>query len=54
MEEERSTTAFSLPRPDPDIALDEGPHLFYAIQWFAFALIAGLGYVALYHARAGL
>jgi len=28
-------------------ALDEGPHLSYALQWFAFALIAVVGYGAL-------
>ncbi len=32
-----------LPIPDPDIDLSEGPHLSYAIQWFAFAAIAILG-----------
>ncbi len=31
------------PRPDPEIDLTEGPHLNYAMQWFAFALIALLG-----------
>ena len=33
-----------LPRPDPDIELDEGSHLIYAVQWFAFAgiLIGGV------------
>ncbi len=52
MEEERAPAAlFSLPRPDPDIALDEGPHLGYAIQWFAFAFISGFGYVFFYHTR---
>lgn len=33
----------SLPRPDPRVELDEGPHLGYAVQWFAFASIAVLG-----------
>lgn len=33
----------ALPRPDPRIDLDEGPHLGYAIQWFAFAAIAIIG-----------
>ena len=28
-------------------ALDEGPHLSYAIQWFSFAVIAGVGGVLL-------
>jgi surfeit locus 1 family protein len=32
-----------LPRPDAAIDLSEGPHLSYAIQWFAFALIAIIG-----------
>jgi surfeit locus 1 family protein len=33
------------PDPDPDIDLSEGPHLAYAIQWFAFSAIAlgGIG-----------
>lgn len=33
----------ALPRPDPRIDLDEGPHLGYALQWFAFAGIAIVG-----------
>jgi cytochrome oxidase assembly protein ShyY1 len=32
--------------PEPP-AIDEGPHLGYAIQWFCFALIALVGYVIL-------
>ncbi len=39
------------PKPQPDISLDEGSHLFYAIQWFAFAVIAVGGYAAYYHQR---
>ena len=39
------------PKPQPDISLDEGSHLLYAIQWFAFAMIAAVGYVALYRQR---
>lgn len=31
------------PIPDPGIDLSDGPHLNYAMQWFAFALIALLG-----------
>ncbi len=44
-----------LPRPDPDIRLDEGAHLFYAIQWAAFALILLGGYAFFFqaHVRAG-
>jgi surfeit locus 1 family protein len=33
----------SLLTPDPQIDLSEGPHLSYAIQWFAFAAIAFVG-----------
>jgi surfeit locus 1 family protein len=32
-----------LPRRLPPPSLDEGPHLNYAIQWFAFATIALVG-----------
>lgn len=31
------------PLPEPEIDLETGPHLGYAIQWFAFALIAKVG-----------
>jgi surfeit locus 1 family protein len=31
------------PRPSTEIDLSEGPHLGYAIQWFAFAAIALIG-----------
>jgi len=40
-----------LPRPDPDIQLDEGSHFIYAIQWFAFAAILPLVYGFLYTTR---
>ena len=33
----------SLPTPVPISELSEGPHLSYAIQWFAFALVAVAG-----------
>ena len=38
----------SLPRvlPPPNVA-DEGPHLGYAVQWFGFAAVALIGFVAL-------
>lgn len=29
----------------PELELTEGPHLGYALQWFAFALILGVGYL---------
>lgn len=32
---------------EPDLDLSNGPHLGYAIQWFAFALILAVGYVKL-------
>lgn len=31
------------PIPDPDVDVSDGPHLSYALQWFAFALIAVIG-----------
>ncbi|HBY92393.1 MAG: SURF1 family protein [Ardenticatenaceae bacterium] len=35
----------SLPyRSQPELDLSEGPHLGYAIQWFLFAAILGIGY----------
>lgn len=40
-----------LPRPDPDIRLDEGSHLLYAVQWAAFAGILAAGYAFFFHAR---
>jgi surfeit locus 1 family protein len=36
-----------LPRPLEPPALDNGPHLSYAIQWFSFTAIAVVGYVFL-------
>ncbi len=42
----------SIPRRLRPPALDPGPHRSYAIQWFAFALIAGIGGVVLF--RRGL
>lgn len=34
-----------LPVREEPMALDEGNHLSYAVQWFAFAVIAGFGYI---------
>jgi surfeit locus 1 family protein len=49
-----------LPQPADPRLLDEGPHLSYAIQWFAFSLILAIVYAALmrqelqrYAAKAG-
>jgi surfeit locus 1 family protein len=36
-----------LPRPPDPYRLDEGPHLGYALQWFTFAGIVGVGYIFL-------
>jgi surfeit locus 1 family protein len=38
------TQAAGLPRPTPAPAFDEGPHLSYAIQWFAFTAIGLIGW----------
>jgi surfeit locus 1 family protein len=35
----------------PDIDLSDGPHLGYAIQWFLFASILGIGYVLFVRTR---
>ncbi|MGQ0563408.1 MAG: SURF1 family protein [Gemmatimonadota bacterium] len=35
----------ALPAREPPPALDEGPHLGYAIQWFSFAIIAVTGWL---------
>ncbi|WP_029215166.1 SURF1 family protein [Kallotenue papyrolyticum] len=41
-----------LPQPHPAIDItDEGPHLSYAIQWFSFAVIGVIGYLALVRSR---
>lgn len=40
-----------LPVSSPVVALDEGPHLGYAIQWFAFAVILVVGSFALRRQR---
>jgi surfeit locus 1 family protein len=42
----RATDARPVPLAEPEIALSEGPHLFYAGQWFAFAALLVGGYVA--------
>lgn len=38
-------------RSAPAVDLSEGPHLGYAIQWFSFAVVAGVVYVALVRSR---
>lgn len=41
-----------IPVDPPDFA-DEGPHLAYAVQWFAFAVIGVVGYYFLLRRRSG-
>lgn len=36
-------------RQEPEIDLSEGPHLGYALQWFIFSLILGVGYLYFVH-----
>jgi surfeit locus 1 family protein len=44
-------TPRQFPKQQPEISLDEGSHLIYAIQWFSFAIIAAIGYPFLYRER---
>lgn len=41
------TAGTRYPRPLEPPPLDEGPHLGYALQWFSFALIGVIGWLAL-------
>ena len=43
-----------LPIPLPLPAVDDGPHLSYAVQWFSFGSIALVGYVALMRRELGV
>ncbi len=45
-EEGRAPAALPV-RVAPEVDLSEGNHLSYALQWYAFALIAGIVYIAL-------
>ncbi len=38
-------------RIEPEVDLTEGPHLGYAAQWFAFALVAGVVYLGVLRSR---
>lgn len=45
---EPGRTPEELPRRiQPDIAISEGNHFSYALQWFSFAVIAGVVYIAI-------
>ncbi len=52
LEAQEPPTAGPLPVPAPRPALDDGPHLSYAIQWFAFALLGGGFYAVWLRKRA--
>ncbi len=44
--------AMTLPaRETPTFDLSEGPHLSYALQWFSFALMLGIGYLYFVYRR---
>jgi surfeit locus 1 family protein len=45
LEGDTSTASMKVPARSPPPALDEGPHMSYAIQWFSFATIAIVGTV---------
>lgn len=38
-------------RIEPELDLSEGPHLGYALQWFAFAIVAGVVYIGVVRSR---
>ena len=44
----------AMPIRSEPIALDEGNHLSYAIQWFTFAVVLGFGYIMLVRHRTRL
>jgi surfeit locus 1 family protein len=47
LEQDPQPDATALPAPEHTLELDDGPHLSYAIQWFAFAVILVVGSIAL-------
>lgn len=38
-------------RIEPEVDMSEGPHMGYALQWFAFAIVAGVVYLAAVRSR---
>jgi cytochrome oxidase assembly protein ShyY1 len=50
LQEPDDPNTYPEPLPDPD--LGAGPHLSYAVQWFSFATIAGVGWWLLVRASA--
>jgi len=51
IEADSSGDAGTLPIAGSTVDLSDGPHLSYAIQWFAFALILAVGSLALWRQR---
>jgi surfeit locus 1 family protein len=51
---EPGRTYNAMPIRSEPIALDEGNHLSYAIQWFTFAVVLGFGYIMLVRHRTRL
>ncbi len=52
VQQEPDSSWIELPyRDQPDLDLSEGPHFGYAIQWFTFAGIAGIGYLFFFRKR---
>lgn len=47
LEQDPGADTTTLPAPEHNLELDDGPHLSYAIQWFAFAAILLIGSLAL-------
>jgi surfeit locus 1 family protein len=47
LQQQTPVQAGVLPEPPPLPPVTNGPHLSYALQWFAFAAIAAIGYVVL-------
>ena len=47
LEQDPGSEFTALPAPEHNFELDDGPHLSYAIQWFAFAVILLIGSLAL-------
>ena len=39
-------------RSQPELDLSEGPHMGYALQWFAFAAVLAIGYLRYLHTQA--
>ena len=53
LQEQEPAITLADPKVVPAPELDEGPHLSYTIQWFAFALMTVVFYVLILRRRAG-